>query len=136
MKTVLILTASEETEQFLRKALGSQYHILSGHTGNVGQLLLGKPDALVLELSLPGCTGLDILEENKKHLPPVVMALTVFLSSDVMEAAAQVGVTCMLRLPCTTREIASCLEKQAKKFPPVREGKDCQKDAPYEQKLT
>ena len=136
MKTVLILAASKEMEQHLRKALGRQYRVIPVSLRDVEAFLCLCPDALILELSLPGCTGLDVLECCRPVLPPVVMALSTLTTPSVMEEAAAAGVTCMVRIPFTAREAALRLELAIKKVPPVREGKDRQKVTPYEKKLT
>jgi CheY-like chemotaxis protein len=116
MKTVLILTASEEMTQFLRRSLGTQYRLITGSSRNASLLLQSRPDALILELSQPGCTGLEVLEDCRPFLPPVVIGLSALTFPPVVEEAAAAGVTCMIRIPFTAREIAFRL-KNSKKIP-------------------
>ena len=133
MRTILAIAASQDLQQLLQRVFGkTDALILCSCPEEAAAHLQREIDALIIELSLPDCIGLEFLESCHRWLPPVVLALTPVVSPSVMAEAAAAGVTCMIRLPCTAREIAARLETGIKKIPPFREGKDCQKVTPYE----
>ena len=67
-------------------------------------------DGMILELFLPGTDGLALLESAADVLPPVILALSRFLSPYVLLAAAEAGVGYLLPIPCTQAEILRRLE--------------------------
>jgi len=137
MKTVLAVVSSWEIANHLYTSLeDTSFSCLCTTWQKAASFLPAQPDVLILELCLPGCTGLDFLADNRDRLPPVVLALSTFTSRNVMEEAAAAGVTGMLRIPFPRREILRRLEEACKKIPPFREGKDCQKVTPYETRFT
>lgn len=69
-----------------------------------------KPDVVILDLMLPGASGLDILRALRAdvatlHLP--VMMLTAKGQGRDREAAAQAGVTCFMTKPFANAEIVA-----------------------------
>ena len=61
-----------------------------------------KPDCLVLDVSLPGMSGLELLKHIKqKHRepPPVVMMITAYGDSDNYNSAMQLGADDFLTKP-------------------------------------
>ena len=107
MKTVMAIVATQEMKELLVRALGRDYGLFLCGTDEDGTAMRKfQPDALIVELELPGGTGLEILERYRGTLPPVVLVLTNLADSPTMEEAAAAGVTCMIRIPCTGAEIA------------------------------
>lgn len=129
MKTVLAIFATPEMKDHFVRALDRNYTLyFCDATENTAVLKKIHADALVLELCLSDCTGFDILERNRQFLPPVVLALTTVASRPVMEEAAAAGVTCLIRLPCTGREVSSRLENMIKKDPSLSGGEGLSED--------
>ena len=124
MQHILIIAETPEMEAFLVQVLGDAYALTSCCTPEEGAVLLGrKPDGLVLSLSLRGGDGLTWLRDNAPFLPPAVLGLTAFLTPSLIRAVAQLGVGCLIRVPCTGREIASRLaELLGKKDPSLSGG--------------
>ena len=123
MKTVLVIVTSREIEKLLQRALGENYALTFCHTAGDGEALLRQGyDGLILELSLPGCSGLDFLDRNRTSLPPVVIALTFVVTKYVAEAAAHAGVDGLIRMPCTGKAIARLLDDLMHKKDPSLSG--------------
>ena len=86
-------------------------------------LLWNRYDSLILELNLPGCSGLDFLERNRISLPTVVIGLTTIITQYVADAAADAGVSALIRMPCTGKAIARLLDElKCKKDPSLSGG--------------
>ena len=122
MKTVLAIVASPQMGRLLQRSLGKNYSLTVCYTAQEGEALLKHYDGLILELSLPGCNGLDFLEQNRASLPPVVIALTFVVTRYVAEAAHQVGVDALIRMPCTGNAIARSLNELIRKKAPSLSG--------------
>ena len=113
MKTVMAIVSSQEIKEQLVRSLGRDYGLyLCGSDEDGAVLRRFKADALIVELELPGRTGLEILKRYRVVLPPVVLALTNLADAPSMEEAAAAGVTCMIRIPCTGAEIAYRLDQR------------------------
>lgn len=109
MKTVLAIVEAQEMGQLLRHGLGRRYNLTVCRTADEGAILLQqKPDALILDLHIPG--SLSLLEHPTTSLPPVVIAMTAVCTRPVLLKAAQLGVDCLIRIPCTGTQIAHHLE--------------------------
>lgn len=121
MKTVLAIVESQEMGQLLRHALGSRYNLTVCSTADEGTVLLQqKPDALILDLHIPG--GLSLLDYHATSLLPVVIAMTTVCTHPILLKAAQLGVDCMIRIPCTGAQIAHHLEMLLNKKDPSLSG--------------
>lgn len=64
-----------------------------------------QPDAMILELRLPGKNGLQILEEMFPNVPPVVLVLTDYTSPYILQALTSFGVQCILPIPFRTEYV-------------------------------
>jgi CheY-like chemotaxis protein len=63
------------------------------------ELLLNfRPDVLILNLSLPFKDGLTVLQEAA-YSPPVILAITTYLSPYIEQACAALGIGYLLRSP-------------------------------------
>ena len=123
MKTVLAIVGSQEMEALLQRALRKKYALTVCRSVEEGaDLLLYKPDALILELCLPGCDGLSFLQQNRSMLPPVVLALSVLVSRAVLEAASHAGVGGLILIPCTGNEVVRQLDALMRKKDPSLSG--------------
>ena len=110
MAKLLIAAESGILSTVLAKAL-TQYEVHSCHTGADALTLLEslRPDIFIAELSLPGITGLTVLQKSP-YKPPVILALTNLNTESVLQAAANVGVQDMVLLPCPVQHITAHLE--------------------------
>lgn len=75
-----------------------------------------RPDALILDLTLPAIDGLTVLRKTSFR-PHVILALTNLATPAVLQAAANVGVQDMILIPCTIRCILEHLDTLIEKAP-------------------
>lgn len=112
MKKVMLL-ASKEMCDILQAALGHTYIALPCSDPEAGsELLRAKPDALVLELSLPGANGMTFLKAQADNLPPVVLVLTPFISDTVLAELVILGVSSVFLIPCRISQLTDTLAQQ------------------------
>ena len=115
MKTMLIAVASEIITEALSQTFWNEYDVHTCSQGDRALHLLSQinPDILILGLSLPGMTGISVLQEAD-YTPPVILALSYLTSEDVVQAAQTAGVGALLRLPCSVSHIRSRLSQLLK----------------------
>ena len=98
--TKVMLLAPEEVCDRLRDVLENKYILLPcSDTCIAKEILIAKPDILILSLNLPGSSGLTFLKENRNSLPPKVIVLTAFCSCDILSDLAALGVFSVIRIP-------------------------------------
>ena len=96
-----MLLAPESLCGILRNALQLKYITLPCSDSDAAkEILLSKPDVLILTLALPGESGLTFLKENSGSLPPKVIVLTVFYNEDILSEWSNWGVSSVIRIPC------------------------------------
>ena len=99
MKRVILL-ASKEMCDILCHALEDKYITLPCSDPLTGiELLQTNLDILIVELSLPGANGMTFLREHANALPPVTVALTTFISDQILVELAALGVSSVVPLP-------------------------------------
>ena len=109
MKTILLLASIEMCSEF-QYVLSEEYNILTCFDPVAGAAMLSrKPDALILNLSLPGSSGLDFLIHNKSSLPPVVIALTPFINNALLAKLDQLNVDAAFLIPCAMSRLKESL---------------------------
>lgn len=112
MKTMLIAAGSEIITDILSQAFQSKYCVYTCSRGDDALQMLQelKPDILIVNLSLSNMTGLEVLQQTQ-YTPPVILALTYFVSDQIVEEAQVAGVGALIRLPCTLDCIKRNIEK-------------------------
>lgn len=107
---LLIAVKSEIIADSLATAL-SMYdiHICATGPDALAMLETLKPDILILDLSLPVIDGLTLLHRSH-HKPKHILALTNFVSTAVLQVAADAGVQSLVLIPCTIRYIVEQLD--------------------------
>ena len=68
-----------------------------------------RPDALVLDLGLPGLDGFAVLDEIAAH--PEIGRLPIIIVTGSQESLAHVSATCVLRKPVTPNKVVATVEK-------------------------
>lgn len=110
MQKVLIIMKQDSLQDALRKDLQKDFEVVTCSNAEEGAVLLqDKPDVLIADLFLPGTDGLTFLIQNRAQLPPTVIVLTVFISTKVLRQLEELGVSAVIRRPCTVRAITSAL---------------------------
>lgn len=123
MEKILLILESDALWKPLSEAL-SCYEVHTCHAGEAAKILLQlQPDALILDLFLPGTDGFALMEDCRALLPPVVLLLTVLDSDYVLQKAADLGTGFVIRKPCTTEYIARHLTEMLRihQFPNFRD---------------
>lgn len=117
MKRVMLL-ASQEACEIFRNEL-SQICTLLPCTSlrTAEEALLSKPDALIMNVFLPGMDSLAFLKSHAEMLPPVVIVLTTFISNTLLEELADLNISYLIRLPYALEglrnRLAALLEKKS-----------------------
>lgn len=102
MKTMLIAIDSEIITDELVHTFQSKYQVHTCSRGDDALHLLQsiKPDVLIVMLSLPSITGMEVLQRTQ-YKPTVIIALSTYLSDSVIHDAQAAGVGALIRLPCS-----------------------------------
>ena len=126
MKKVMLL-ASEEFCEVLCDELREVYMVFPcSNERDAQKALLMEPDALVLNLFLPGMDSLEFLRTYTAILPQAVIALTPLINQNLLMVLSGLEITCLLRIPFRFDELkkqlsASLAKKEAS--PDKRRGK-------------
>ncbi len=94
-KTILVCDDEPSLRELVRAVLGSDYRFIEVDDGHQALALTRelRPDLLVLDLMLPGLSGLDVLaairgDEQLRSLPVVVVTAWSHASADALDAGA------------------------------------------------
>lgn len=69
-----------------------------------------RPDIMLVDLGLPGMSGIELIKESKSILPDVeIMAFTIFEDRDTVFAALKAGATGYILKGATPRELVESL---------------------------
>ena len=114
---LLIAVKSEILTDLLISTL-SMYEVHTCNTGvdALAMLEVHRPDALILDLTLPVMNGLTVLRKASFR-PQIILALTNFASQAVVQAAANAGVQDMILIPCKIHYIIEHLNALIEKAP-------------------
>ena len=112
MKTMLIAAGSEIINEELARVFQSTYQVYTCSRGDDALQILReiRPDVLIINLSLPHITGLEILQQTD-YTPPAILAMTSYLSDHITQEAQAAGVKALIRLPCTMKHIVTSIGK-------------------------
>lgn len=113
MRTILLVLQSETFRSVLHDALKDHYKVIAAKDHAEGTAQLDqRPDALLLDLFLPGTDGLNFLKENRAELPPAILLFATFYNSYILQAAADLGVATILLKPCSLCAVQKWLDTQ------------------------
>jgi CheY-like chemotaxis protein len=114
---VLVCDNEEPLRALVRGALElGDYEIVEAHDGDESVELARScdPDLIVLDMMMPGRTGLEVLAELRAEdrfaKTPVIM-LTARAQAQDRRAAVEAGVSCFLPKPFSPLELASTVEE-------------------------
>ena len=112
MKKLLIAIDSEIFVEALERTLCREYEIHTCSRGDEALQLLATTelDVLIIDYSLPPTTGLEVLKQAI-YTPPVIIALTNYLSDHIVQESQAAGVKALIRHPCSLDSILSCLDR-------------------------
>lgn len=99
MYRVLLVLDSEDLSAVLCKELSSDFEVNVCDSTTAGEMIDHyKPDALILDLFLPGTDGFQILQ-NVTHNSQSIILLTLLVSSDIIDRAIELNVNYIFLKP-------------------------------------
>ncbi len=100
---ILIVDDEPQVAEVLAKSLGRDGHRTSvAHSGREALRLLAEcqPDALFLDVSMPGMNGLDVLSQVKRLRPALpVVVITGNATPDEKDAVRRLGAVDVIEKP-------------------------------------
>lgn len=126
MEKILLILESDMMCEALSEAL-INYEVRTCKADTISATLAEfRPDALILDLFLPGADGFTLLEDHSTLLPPAILLLSVLDSDYIQKRAAQLGVDFIIQKPCSvdyilrhlanmllTRQLPDFLDKES-----------------------
>ena len=99
MHRVLLVLDSEDLSAFLHKKLSTDFEVkVCDATTAVEMIDHYQPDALILDLFLPGTDGFQILQ-NAAYSTPSIILLTLLVSSDILDRASELNINYIFLKP-------------------------------------
>lgn len=112
---ILVVDDEESMRFFLRRALSRRgFEVETAPDGLQGlaQFLADRPDAVLLDVRLPGMHGRDVLERIRAADPTVpVVVMTGYASVEDAMGAMWAGATDYVRKPLKADDVAGALER-------------------------
>lgn len=109
MKKVLIVIESESFGARVQKELQKDHEVLLCHDAfKATQLMEQRPDAMVLQMELPGLDGLTFLE-HLAYRPPAILAMAAILPPYIAQKFYELGVGYPVLTPCTLAAVTDRL---------------------------
>ena len=88
MLRVLLVLDSGELSAVLHKELSANYEVKICNATTAAEMIDHyQPDALILDLFLPGIDGFQVLQHSHYSIPSIIL-LTVLVSTDILQQAA------------------------------------------------
>lgn len=92
MHRVLLVLDSEDLSAVLHKELSETFEVIVCDTSTAADTIEHyRPDALILDLFLPGTDGFQILQHTHYSIPSITL-LTVLVSTDILNRAADLNI--------------------------------------------
>jgi len=115
-KTILIVDDSEDMRTLLGQVLeGEGYTLFFAEDGNmaVAQAVAHQPNIILMDMSLPGITGWEAVEQLRKmpdfqHTP--IIAVTAYVTKADEERAKAVGCDAHLGKPFDIMEVLDTID--------------------------
>jgi len=115
-KTILIVDDSEDMRTLLGQVLeGEGYTLFFAEDGNmaVAQAVAHQPNIILMDMSLPGITGWEAVEQLRKmpdfqHTP--IIAVTAYVTKADEERAKAVGCNAHLGKPFDIMEVLDTID--------------------------
>lgn len=114
---VLIAESAEDFSAALADILQEDYQVRLCRDGIRAQeaLQLFRPDILVLDMLLPGVDGISLLQQaTALAQPPVILATAGYYSNYIVESAERMGVSYLMRKPCSAEGCAHRIKDLAR----------------------
>jgi two-component system response regulator RstA len=116
---VLIVEDDDQLAKLLLEYLGAQgfelSHVASGDTG-VERILETQPDAVILDLMLPGTNGLDVCRRVRNDYPGAILMLTASQSEADHVSGLELGADDFVIKPIEPRVLLARLRTQLRRL--------------------
>jgi len=114
-KTILICEDDQNLRQLVRAVLGDGYRFLEAHDGDeaLEVALRTRPDLIILDLMMPGRSGLDVLDQLREQMPDGKSRTRVIVMSawgHADEAALKAGADRFVPKPFEADELTAIVE--------------------------
>jgi CheY-like chemotaxis protein len=112
---IVLVDDNEDARELVAHMLESAGHTVQlAHDGPSGleAILESRPDAALIDIGLPGMTGLDVaraLRERCPDLPTRLVAFTGYCGADSIARATEAGFEDHLVKPATLEAVLKCL---------------------------
>lgn len=84
-----------------------------------------RPDILITDIRMPGCSGLELIEKVKKYLPELeIIIISGYAHFEYAKSAIQFGVGEYLLKPINKTELTTTLERLREKIESRRQGEE------------
>ena len=112
-ETVLICEDDSNLRTLVRLALGNGYRYVETADGPsaMGELERGRPDLIILDLMLPGVSGLELLDEIRKLDGGDTIPVIVISAWDSDEEAVTAGADRFVAKPFDPEELRATAEE-------------------------
>ena len=112
MERVLLVMRDDGMRDALQHLWKGRYALTVCGCAEEARSLLGeKPDALVLDLFLPGEDGLTFLKKMASQKPPVVLVLTELFTEEISQDCIALDVYALFMKPCTLDALSRNLKE-------------------------
>lgn len=109
MKRILLVMESEEFGRQVCNDLRQDHEVhLCHNTADAETMMVLQPDAMVVQIELPGTDGLTFLEQLPCR-PPVILTMAVEYSPYTAQRLYDLGVGYFVRTPCTLTSVTERL---------------------------
>lgn len=104
----------------LRETLEAMGHEVAAETGRGDEALplieSAKPDVAILDIKMPGRTGLEVARDVVDNRMCAVLILTAFSQAELVQEAADAGVLAYLVKPFQQSELLAAIEVACARF--------------------
>jgi DNA-binding response OmpR family regulator len=112
-KTILICEDDQNLRHLVREVLGDRYQFLEAEDGDeaLELALRARPDLIILDLMMPGRSGLEVLDDLREKLPnghTRVIVMSAWGHAD--EAALTAGADRFVPKPFEADELTAIVE--------------------------
>lgn len=115
---ILLIDDSNLSRKILRRALGEEHHYIEAEDGMAGleSYYLDRPDLVILDLTMPGINGLEVLARLKEFDPETkVVIATADIQDETRRIAGELGALGFLNKPFSNESVRSEIQKYLNK---------------------